>query len=79
MAYRQTIKLAEYAGFLQVMQVDESVWSEAMKILRRYSDQTISFTYRTSIALTLRSKVIEALTLYGRFALFGLTLIPASR
>jgi len=72
----QRIKEAQKYGYLNVLSVDNSVRDEAFEILRKYREQTFSFTDCTSFVLAQKEQVDEVFSFDDHFRQFGLIIQP---
>jgi len=72
----QQIESARNKSILDILRVDEEIFSLALNIFARFEDQKFSFTDCTSFALAQSRTVEEVFTFDAHFAIFGLVVRP---
>lgn len=70
------IEAAKTMDILEILRVDETIWSDALDIFGQFRDQKFSFTDCTSFVLAQSRSVDEVFAFDAHFAVFGLIVRP---
>ncbi|MCW3099755.1 MAG: putative nucleic acid-binding protein contains domain [Chthonomonadaceae bacterium] len=73
----QQIEAAQKMAILDILRVDEVIWSAAYEVFAQFRDQTFSFTDCTSFVLARSHSVDEVFAFDAHFAIFGFVIRPA--